>query len=217
LAVFLALATLSACMPLSLNIPAVADATLESLVRNEAFEIVRVSENSHQIHSYRFLLADFPRKDILGLSIGKQRIFVSYQLARLASQNEHYRWLLRQTLAHEIAHDVLGAEGANHEPGSGHNPGLANRISARDLGLSGIVSFRPYSKATELLADKKGIEYWRLLGWDCRNWVRILDSFIQNGYHGDVDHPTVERFKQALELCPAATSNHELQPAKILS
>lgn len=205
LILFLPLAPLFACAPLSLRIPTVADETLEGLVHRDAVEIVRVSENSHRMEVYQFRLANFPRKDILGLSVGEHRIFISYQLARLAYRSEHYRWLLRQTLAHEIAHDVVGAEVDNHEPLPRLNLGLADRINARDLGLSGMVSFRPYSKSAELLADRKGIDYWRQLGWDCRNWVRILESFIQQGYQGDVDHPTVERLNQALELCPAAS------------
>lgn len=211
-----ALATCFACAPLSLRISPIADETLEALVHREAVEIVRVSENSHRMELYRFLLADFPRKDILGLSVGKQRIFISYRLARLAYRSEHHRWLLRQTLAHEIAHDVLGAAAGNPEPVSRHNLGLANRINAGDLGLSGMVTFRPYSKSAELLADRKGLEYWGKLGWDCRNWVRIFQNFIKQGYHGDVDHPTVERLNQALEVCPAAGLTTEHKPAKIL-
>jgi len=201
------------CAPLSLRIPAVTDEKLEAFVYNEAIEILKVSENSNKTALYHFRLSDFPRKDILGLSIGHHRIFVSYDLTRLAYRNEHHRWLLRQTLAHEIAHDVMGAELGNHEPASRHNIGHANRISARDLGLPGIVSFRPYSSSTELQADRKGMEYWRKLGWDCRHWVRIFQSFIKQGYHGDVDHPTLERLNQAIEACPAMAED---KSAKLL-
>jgi predicted Zn-dependent protease len=198
-----ALLVLFSCGPLPLGIPAVTDHTLERFVNREADEILKVADDSHRWTVYQIRLANFPRKDILGLSVGKQRIFISYELTRLAYRSEHYRWLLRQTLAHEIAHDVLGAQAENHEPIPRSNVGLARRINGRDLGLSGMVTFRPYSSSTELEADKKGMEYWRKLGWDCRNWVRIFQNFVKHGYHGDVDHPTAERLDQALRLCPA--------------
>jgi hypothetical protein len=211
----LALLSLLSCAPLSLRIPAVTDETLERFMNREATDILRVSENADKIPLYQFRLANFPRKDVLGLSVGKHRIFISYELARLAYRNEHHRWLFRHTLAHEIAHDVLGADGANPDPISRSNLGLANRINARDLGLSGIVSFRPYSSSTELQADRTGMEYWRKLGWDCRHWVRIFQNFVKQGYHGDLDHPTVERLNQALNLCPVATATDEYKPGKI--
>jgi predicted Zn-dependent protease len=212
----LSILCLSSCASLSLRIPEVTDETLESFMNREAVEILKVSDNYNKIPLYQFRLANFPRKDVLGLSIGKHRIFISYELARLAYRNEHHRWLFRHTLAHEIAHDELGADLGNHEPISQHNVGVANRINARDLGLSGMVSFRPYSIFMELQADRKGMEYWQKLGWDCRNWVRLFRNFIRQGYHGDVDHPTVERLNQALQLCPLATATDEYSPRKVL-
>ncbi|MGH7823614.1 MAG: hypothetical protein ACREQ7_00320 [Candidatus Binatia bacterium] len=200
-----ALLALLSCTPLSLRIPAVTDEKLERFMNNEALAILRVSENSHSAGLYHFRLADFPRRDILGLSVGNHQIFISYELTRLAYRNQHHRWLLRQTLAHEIAHDVMGAEVGNHNPDRRLKSGRANRISARDLGLSGMVSFRPYSSSAELQADRKGMEYWRRLGWDCRNWVSIFRNFLNQDYYGDVDHPTLERLTQAVEICPAAT------------
>jgi len=209
--------TFFSCAPLSLSIPAITDEKLEAFIHREAIEILKVSENSHKTALYDFRLGDFPRKDILGLSVGHHRIFISYELTRLAYRNEHHRWLLRQTLAHEIAHDVMGPGVATHEPPSRDRVGHANRISARDLGLSGIVSFRPYSRSTELQADRKAMEYWKKLGWDCGHWVRIFQSFIKQGYHGDVDHPTLERLNQALELCPAAIATTENKSAQLRS
>jgi predicted Zn-dependent protease len=211
----LALLSLFSCAPLSLRIPAVTDETLERFMNREAAEILKVSDNYDKISMYQFRLANFPRKDVLGLSVGKHRIFISYELTRLAYRNEHHRWLFRHTLAHEIAHDVLGADVGNYEPISRRNLGLANRINARDLGLSGMVSFRPYSSSTELQADRKGMEYWQKLGWDCRNWIRIFQNFTKQGYHGDADHPTVERLNQAVKLCPVATATDEYSPRKV--
>jgi predicted Zn-dependent protease len=211
----LPLLSLFSCAPLSFRIPAVTDDTLERFMNREAVEILKVSDNADKIPMYRFRLANFPRKDVLGLSVGKHRIFVSYELARLAYRNEHHRWLFRHTLAHEIAHDVMGGDIVNDEPIPRPNLGFAKRINGRDLGLSGMVSFRPYSSSTELQADRKGMEYWRKLGWDCRHWVRIFQNFVKQGYHGDVDHPTVDRLNQALNLCPAASATDEYKPGKI--
>lgn len=202
-------AFLSSCVPIALRIPAVNDERLEALVNREALAIVRVSENAHRASLYDIRLADFPRRDVLGLSVGGHRIFVSYELAQLAARSDHHHWLLRQTLAHEIAHDVLGGDtGQSPRPRAGQ----ANRVVARDLGLSGLVSFRPFSSSAELKADRKGLEYWRRLGWDCRQWVRIFRRFVRQGYHGDADHPTAERLHQALRLCPEGQT-----PVEILS
>ena len=76
------------------------------MVRNEAAQIVAVTSDSENFSRYHFYLSDFPRKDILGLSIGKRRIYISYNLAKLAMKTPRYWWLLRQTLAHEIAHEL---------------------------------------------------------------------------------------------------------------
>jgi predicted Zn-dependent protease len=184
------------------SLPTVGDEKLQDFVADEARRILNVAESSRKAAVYKIGLVDFPRKDILGLSIGNQRIFISYQLSRLAYEKESYRWVLRQTLAHEIAHDVLGGEVGVHEPLLSA-PGFANRITAQDLGLTGGRSFRPYSRLSELAADKKGMEYWRKIGWDCRIWVRILEDFLNRGYRGDVNHPTLERHRQAVQICRA--------------
>jgi hypothetical protein len=183
------------------SLPTVADEKLQRFVAEEARRILNVAESAGKASLYRIGLVEFPRKDILGLSIGNQRIFVSYQLSRLAYEKEtYYRWVLRQTLAHEIAHDVLGGEVGIDEPLLSA-PGYANRVTAQDLGLTGGRSFRHYTQVSELAADRKGMEYWRKIGWDCRIWVRILEDFLKRGYRGDVDHPTLERHRQGVELC----------------
>ena len=191
----------------------VLDERLQEFVNSEAIQILRVSENSHRVAFYQVHLAKFPRKDILGLSVGKHKIFVNYDLTRLAYRSEHHRWLLRQTLAHEIAHDVLGGDVEKQKAVSRPALGLVNRITGRDLGLSGNVSFFPYSTAAELEADSKGIQYWQRLGWDCRIWARIFQNFLDQGYYGDVDHPTTERLNQARKICPANTSPERKKPS----
>ena len=209
LATFLLIFFLSSCSSIFLSVPTVADEKVERYVNAIAHEIVAVSEHRELWANYQIRLADFARRDILGLSIGNQRIFISYELARLAYRNGDYRWLLRHTLAHEIAHDVLGGDAAAPELGGNHGAGLANRITGRDLGLSSRITFRSYGRLTELATDRRAMEYWQKLGWDCSHWVRLFADFVEQGYAGDVDHPTQERLEQASQICsqqvPAGT------------
>jgi predicted Zn-dependent protease len=201
LAVGLLFSLLNSCATLWFGLPTVADERLERYVKEIGLEIVAVSEHRERWASYEFRLADFARRDILGLSTGNQKIFVSYELSRLAYEDNYYRWLLRHTLAHEIAHDVLGGDIGAQDDGELGYPGLANRITSRDLGMSGRIKFRPYSRSSELAADRKAMEYWRRLGWDCSNWVRLFINFTAQGYEGDLDHPTRQRLEQAIRIC----------------
>lgn len=202
----------NSCSPILAGLPIVVDDKLERYVSEIGLEIVAVSEHRDRWANYQFRLADFARRDILGLSIGKQRIFISYELSRRAYHNSDYRWLLRHTLAHEIAHDVLGRDPAAGEQMGGHKIGLANRITGGDLGLSSRIKFLPYSRTAELAADRRAMEYWHKLGWHCRHWVRLFLDFTRQGYEGDVDHPTKERLEQAVQVCSeqsmASTSAH---------
>jgi predicted Zn-dependent protease len=200
LAPFALIFLLSACSA-TLGIPTVVDEKLERYVSQIGLEIVAVSEHRDRRANYQFHLADFARRDILGLSVGNQRIFISYKLSRLAFYNSDYRWLLRHTLAHEIAHDVLGKDSTTREELGDQKIGLANRITSRDLGLSSRIKFLPYSRTAELAADRRAMEYWQKLGWHCRHWVRLFLDFTQQGYEGDVDHPTKERLEQAIQVC----------------
>jgi predicted Zn-dependent protease len=184
-----------------MGLPTVADEKVERYVTALGLEIVAVSEHRDRWEKYHFRLADFARRDILGLSIGKQRIFISYDLSRRAFENSKYRWLLRHTLAHEIAHDVLGRDPTIQNDGGDPGLGLANRVTGGDLGLTGRITFRPYGRSAELAADRKAMEYWQKLGWDCAHWVRIFQDFTARGYTGDVDHPTKERLEQAVQIC----------------
>ena len=159
-----------------------------------------VSEDRENFSKYHFLLADFPRQDILGLSVGSKKIYISYTLASRALLNDNYRWLLRQTIAHEIGHET--ADHAKQAGSMWFNGGaLAVGTSGRDFGLPWYRRVFNYSKDKELEADLKGLGYWNKLGWDCRIWVRILENFQEHGYMGDAFHPTDIRLQQARRVC----------------
>ena len=182
------------------SIPTVSDDPVELLVRREAAQIVAVSEDKERFSDYQIFLSDFPRKDILGMSIGNRRIYISHELAKLASRRASHLWLLRQTLAHEIAHETAGH--ALQNGSTAFNRGaLGGGISSIDVGLPWNVRFRNYSTDKELEADSKGLGYWEKLGWDCRIWVRILQNFETQKYAGDVFHPTDQRLQQAQRAC----------------
>src|SRR4051794_8572676 len=103
------------------NIPVVIDERSENLVHQDVVKILSVADPRGDISRYRFALSAFPRSDLLGLSLGRGRIYISYQLTQLALRSPYHRWMLRQTLAHEIAHELAG-----HADPSG---ALANRPS----------------------------------------------------------------------------------------
>ena len=100
---------LSSCtlMP---SIAIIRDDRVERLIREEASKILAVTEDAANTSQYETFLTDFPRADILGMSIGGRRIYVSYKLASRASFNQRHLWMLRQTLAHEIAHEIGGRQ-----------------------------------------------------------------------------------------------------------
>jgi predicted Zn-dependent protease len=182
------------------GIPTVTDDSIEVLVRNEAAQIIAVSEDKDRSSEYQIFLSDFPRKDVLGMSVGNHRIYIRYELAKLAARRAPYLWLLRQTLAHEIAHET--AEHAKQSAAAPLNRGPFLRgVSSADVGLPWNVRFRNYSLEKELEADLKGMEYWQKLGWDCRIWVGILQNFEKQNYAGDVFHPTDRRLQQAQKAC----------------
>lgn len=178
------------------------DYRLERQVADEAAPILRVTEDRDEAPSYRIRLADFPRQDILGMSVGGRRIYISATLARRAFTEPAYRWMLRQILAHEIAHEI------SHHADDGHGVAAFNRpaeygggVTAADLGLLPGVRFENYSLEKELEADLNGMAYWKALGWDCRIWVNLLKGFAALQYAGDVFHPTDERLRRALKAC----------------
>jgi predicted Zn-dependent protease len=183
-----------------LSIPTVSDDPVELFVRQEAARIVAVSEDKDHFGEYQIHLSDFPRKDILGMSIGNRRIYISHRLAKFASGSSLHLWLLRQTLAHEIAHETAG-HAKNNEFTWFNRATSAPALSGTDVGLPGNVRFRNYSTEKELEADSIGLEYWKKLGWDCGIWVRILQSFEKQNYVGDIFHPTGKRLQQAQRAC----------------
>jgi predicted Zn-dependent protease len=188
------------------RIPTVSDDPVERLVQNEAAQIVAVSEDKEWFSRYQIFLSDFPRKDILGMSMGKRRIYISYDLAKLASRRASHLWLLRQTLAHEIAHETAGHASQGRATSLNRGP-LRGGVSSMDVGLPWNVRLLNYSTDKELEADSRGLRYWQKLGWDCRIWVRILQNFEKQNYTGDVFHPTDKRLQQARALCLAEEKN----------
>jgi predicted Zn-dependent protease len=202
IALVIFLLPLAACsLPLSLLMPSIKDERLEGFVAQEAAKILEVSESTQPAARYQFRLVKFPREDILGLSVGSEQIFMSFELTRRAYEEHGYRWLFRHVLAHEIAHDVLGHQSRSHEANLNYVPGGSSRITAPDLGLPAIISLRNYSRNFELAADERALEYWQRLGWDCRIWVNIFKNFLDQGYVGDADHPTQERLDLAISMC----------------
>jgi predicted Zn-dependent protease len=193
------------------NIPTLLDDRVEALVRYEAARIWAVTEDPDNYSKYQFLLSDFPRQDILGMSVGNRRIYISYKLASLALANPSYRWLLRQTVAHEIAHEAAGH--AEQQGLMGLNTrAFSVGASGRDVGLPWYVRFYNYSAEKELEADLKGLEYWNKLGWDCRIWVRILEDFQKQDYNGGLFHPTDRRLQQAQSVCAVQKDGKPPQP-----
>jgi predicted Zn-dependent protease len=136
------------------NLPVVSDDRLDLLVRSEARHILTIADPHVEASAYRFQISDFPRADILGLSMGRGRIYISYRLAQLASQSSYHRWLLRQTLAHEIAHEIAGHSHQNSNSALANSPTGANGISAQDLGLAARMRFQNYP-----------VESWRPTVW----------------------------------------------------
>ena len=198
------LVLLCSCSSALISLPTVSDYEVESFVAKEAAKILEVSENADEANDYRFRLVTFPREDILGLSLGNREIFLSYELSRRAYRQEGYRWLFRHVLAHEVAHDVLEHQSTKHEASLNSVPGGRRFMTGRDLGLPDNISLRNYSRAFELAADRKAIEYWSKVGWDCQIWVGIFNRFRDQGYVGDADHPTQERLDLAIGMCDAA-------------
>jgi Putative Zn-dependent protease len=199
------LLTLSVCLMLvscsiQLKIPDVVDDRVIELVRSEAAQVVMVSEDRESFSKYQFFLSDFPRQDLLGMSVGNRRIYISYKLAARALTHTGYLWLLRQTIAHEIAHETAGHA---NQKGLGWFTGgnFSFGASGQNVGLPWYVRLYNYPTEKELEADRVGLEYWKRLGWDCQIWVRILESFQSQQYWGDIYHPTDRRLQQALDVC----------------
>ncbi|MPZ76064.1 MAG: hypothetical protein GEU77_06030 [Deltaproteobacteria bacterium] len=176
---------------------------IEHLLRDEAARILAVTEDRPEISRYRIYLSDFPRADILGMSIGHRRIYISYRLGRRALNSDRHLWLLRQTLAHEIGHEIAGH--ADQTQISFNRSSPVRGLTNRDLGLPWYVIYQPYSLEKELQADLEGMKYWDRLQWDCSIWVGILEDFKRQNYVGDSLHPTQKRLQQASRVCRPQT------------
>jgi predicted Zn-dependent protease len=182
------------------KIPTAVDDRIEDLLLTEAARILAVSEDRDNFSQYQFFLSEFPRQDLLGISVGNRQIYISYKLASRALTDSSQRWLLRQTVAHEIAHETAGH--AKQEGAMWLNAGTFTRAaSGRTVGLPWYVRLYNYSVAKELEADLKGLGYWNKLGWNCQIWVRILKNFQKQNYSGDRFHPTDRRLQQAQNAC----------------
>jgi predicted Zn-dependent protease len=188
---------------IQLNIPDVVDERVKELVRTEAAQVVAVSDDHENFSKYQLFLSDFPRQDLLGMSVGNRRIYISYKLAARALTHTGYLWLLRQTIAHEIAHETAGhatKKGLGWFTGANFSFGA----SGQDVGLPWYVRLYNYPTEKELEADWIGLEYWKRLGWDCQIWVRILESFQRQQYQSDIYHPTDRRLQEAQNSCPTS-------------
>jgi predicted Zn-dependent protease len=192
---------LPACS-LAPSISVVKDEPIERLIRDEAERIISVTEDATNTSQYQISLSDFPRADILGMSIGQRRIYISYKLGQRALHSRRHLWILRQTLAHEIAHEM--ARHADYRQISFNRSSDEYGMTSRNVGLPWYVIFQPYSLEKELQADLDGMQYWKNLQWDCTIWVRILEDFQRQNYSGDKNHPTHTRLHQASAACRSA-------------
>jgi predicted Zn-dependent protease len=181
------------------SISVVKDEPIERLLRGETERILSVTADATNTTQYKISLSDFPRADILGMSIGHRRIYISYKLGRRALYSERHLWLLRQTLAHEIAHEI--ARHADYRQINFNRSSNESGMTSRDVGLPWYVIFQPYSLEKELQADLDGMQYWKSLQWDCTIWVQILQNFERQNYAGDKSHPTHTRLEQASAAC----------------
>jgi predicted Zn-dependent protease len=181
------------------SISVVKDEPVERLLRDEAERILSVTSDARNTPQYKILLSDFPRADILGMSIGQRRIYISYKLGSRSLYSRRHLWLLRQTLAHEIAHEI--ARHADYRQINFNRSSDESGMTSRDVGLPWYVIFQPYSLDKELQADLDGMQYWKSLQWDCTIWVRILQDFERLNYSGDSSHPTHRRLNQASAAC----------------
>jgi len=200
------------------SISVVKDEPIERLLRAEAERILAVTEDAANTSRYQISLSEFPRADILGMSIGQRRIYINYKLGSRALNSQRHLWLLRQTLAHEIAHEIAGH--VIQSKVSFNRSSMADSMTSRDVGLPWYVNFQPYSLEKELQADLEGMKYWEKLDWDCAVWVRILKDFERQNYSGDSLHPTETRLKQAVRACrpeagPDGRKVHSSDPLSI--
>ena len=216
---------LSSCAALGLpvDIPRIADEEVEYFVRVEGRKILSVTENANKADLYEFHLASLRNGEVSGLSstgqsVGDHQIYIDDEWARKALRDGGNPYALRMTLAREIAHDIGGdalnqlaitrgfllgraiGQGVSFVPGPA---GVAGRITSTVFGLIGYVTADIYNRSADLEADRKAIEYWRRLGWDCRVWIHMFYSDIDSSETEALHNPTEEHLEQAMKLCPS--------------
>lgn len=216
---------LSSCaaIGLSVTIPRITDEEVEYFVRAEGRKILSVTENADKADLYEFHLASLRNGEVGGLastgqSVGDHLIYIDDEWARQALRDGGNPHALRMTLAREIAHDIGGdasnqraivraflfgravGQGLSFVPGPA---GVAGRITSAVFGLMGYVTQDIYNRSANLEADRKAIEYWKRLGWDCRVWIHMFYSDLDSSATEALHHPTEEHLEQAMELCPS--------------
>ena len=216
---------LSSCafLGLPVDIARITDEEVEQFVRAEARTILSVTENADKADLYKFYLASLRSGEASGLtstgqSVGDHQIYIDDEWARRALVDGGNPHALRMTLAREIAHDI-GADAPNQRAitrafllgrliGQGVSlvpgpPGLAGRITSSVLGFIGYATADIYKRSADLEADRKAIEYWKRLGWDCRVWIHMSYGDLDSNETNDLHHPAEEHLEQAMELCPS--------------
>jgi len=216
---------LSSCaaLGLSANIPRVADEEVEQFVRAEARRILSVTENADKADLYQIHLANLRSGEASGLgstgqSVGDHQIYIDGQWARQALKDGGNPHALRMTLAREIARDINGdapnqraitrtfllgrliGQGVSLVPGPA---GVAGRVTSALFSLAGYATADIYNRSAALEADRKAIEYWKRLGWDCRVWIHMFHGDLDSNDTEALSGPAEEHLEQAVELCPS--------------
>lgn len=204
------------------NIPIVHNSEFQQIVDEEGQRIVAVTKNADKAHLYRFHLARFKRPYIAGVSVGNHTIYISYKFAQVVESGDLAS--VRITLAHEIAHDVLGHKANLNAVVTAGNVGnligsvMSNAPGVIGLAGSGIslisalaagATAKLYSRSAELEADRLGIDYWKRLGWDCSFWVRRFEQFLEREIE-DFSHPAGARLKQSVDLCSSPSERQRV-------
>ena len=196
------------------------DRELTEFVKKEAPPILRVAGvKPSDAYWFRFYVADLAQRGIAGMNNGKQMVYMDRAHTKAAKEDIAGKMALhvfRITLAHEIAHDVLGhvpnvqalsdafyvgstaADLGSSAPGA---VGLISSLVSLGIALVGRASQELYTRANELEADLEAIKYWKRLSWDCTWWIKVYEAVSSSGDTGDFHHPTEVRLGQAREAC----------------
>jgi len=190
------------------NIRAIRSPLLQKFVNLEAKRILAVTPNAGLTSSYRFYLAHLRKRGWAGLSFGNHVIYLDYSMVKAGFLGTRGLKRFRMVLAHEIGHDVAGhrvnkaaiANVFNAGRAVGQGTSSVQGIVGIVVNLIGHVALDLYGRSAELEADRLGIEYWKRLGWNCKEWVYSFERGLDSGA-GDYHHPPVVRLRQAADLC----------------